>query len=174
MSDTTETNEITGSIFDGALDINIDEIPDNPNHLPEDVYTCRVTKAVMALTKKKDKVGLTITYQITEGPFKTSFPFSEWLQVPRSSDIHTEDDKVEAQRMLSKIKNRYIAMGIPADEMKDVQTQDLLNRLVKVRTKNKTQDGTERINISSVMAVDGEGSESGFDLFAKDSNTPPI
>lgn len=171
MSDDTATEELTGSIFDD--DIDVDDIPDNPNHLPEDTYICRVAKAVLKPTANKDKIGLTISYQIIEGPYRTMFPFTEWLHVPRKSEIETEEDKVKAARNNAKLKQRYIAFGIPADEFKSTTPQDLLNREVMVKTQNKKQDGQERINVRSVEAVSEEirGSDEGMDVFAKESNS---
>lgn len=170
MSDAVETEEITGSIFDD--DIDVDEIPDNPNHLPEDVYTCRVTNAVMKLTKNKDKVGLTVTYQITQGPYSSAFPFTEWLHCPRrqkDEDGNPIPFTVEETRANSRLKKRYEALGIPADEFAKTQPKDLVGLYVKVKTRNQTQDDMERINVRMVMPVDDgedvEGSDEGASVF---------
>jgi len=169
MSDAVETGEITGSIFDD--DIEVDEIPDNPNHLPEDVYTCRISNAKLKLTANKDKVGLTIWYQITEGDYASSFPFTEWLWCPRRK----KDEKgnpvpytVEETRANSKLKKRYEAFGIPADEFRTTRPENLIGLYVKVKTKNRQQDDQERINVSMIMPVDGgtEGSDEGMDVFS--------
>lgn len=169
MSDAVETEEITGSIFDD--DIDVDEIPDNPNHLPEDVYTCRIANAVLKLTAKKDKVGLTISYQISEGDYSSSFPFTEWLWCPRKRKDENGEVipfTVEETRANSKLKKRYESFGIGADEFKTTKPKDLIGIYVKVRTKNRTQDDNERINVVQVLPVDDDvqGSAEGMDVFS--------
>jgi hypothetical protein len=169
MTDVTETEEITGSIFDDEIDV--DEIPDNPNHLPEDVYTCRISNAVLKPTAKKDKIGLTISYQISEGDYASSFPFTEWLWCPRRQRDEAGElipFTVEETRANSKLKKRYTAFGIGADEFKTTGPKDLIGLYVKVRTKNVTQDDNERIKVVQVLPVgdDEPGSDEGMDVFS--------
>src|SRR5690349_19354591 len=107
MSDMVETEELDDNIFGGSIDI--DEIPDNPNHLPEGTYTCRITKAVLKKTNAGDKVGLTLTYQIQDGEYKTMFPFTEWLWVPTSPSGDDGTWTFEETRAQSRLKKRYEA-----------------------------------------------------------------
>lgn len=173
---TTDENELTGSIFDD--DVDLDEIPDNPNHLPADVYTCQITKAILKKAKS-GKIGLIITYQIKEGPYNSFWPFTEWLWAPRRAEMLADDekDRVSAMRANSTIKKRYVAFGIPADEMKKTEPKDLVGLMVRVQTFNKNEDdqdgnAVERIKIRNVMsAEDYVGSDEGMDVFA---NTPDI
>lgn len=172
------TDEISGSIFDD--DVDLDEIPDSANHLPADTYFCRVTKAILKKSERTGKIGLIISYQVSEGPYSTMFPITEWLWAPRGKDIRSDDEKVrvDAIRANAKIKERYVAFGIPADEMKSAEPKDLIGAFVRVKTYNKDekdQDGNqqERIKVQKVMPAENvPGSDEGLDVFA--NNTPPI
>jgi len=172
MTDAVETDELTGSIFDA--DIDVDEIPDNPNHLPEGVYTCRISNTKLKLTANKDKVGLTIWYQISEGDYSGAFPFTEWLWCPRKQKDSNGDPipfTVEEIRANSKLKKRYEAFGIAADEFAAIKPKDLIGLYVQVQTKNRTQKSEsgdqERINVYAVSPVSDEvtGSEEGLGVF---------
>jgi hypothetical protein len=156
------------SIFDD--DIDVDEIPDNPNHLPEDTYTCRIIKADLKPTKNGDKIGLTLNYQITEGPYSTAFPITEWLWCPRKP--RKEDGSVdkdyewtpEETRANSRLKKHFLAAGYGIDEVRKTKPSELIGKYIKVRTKNKTDDsGMERVNVAGVLAV---SSGDGLDEFA--------
>jgi len=149
-----EDLDLEGTIF--TDDVEIDEIPDNPNHLPEDTYTCQITEASMGLTNKKDKVGLTIKYQIVEGAYSTAFPFTEWIQVPVKAPGQ-EEWTPEQIKMQSRIKKHYEAAGFGADEMKGIKPSMMIGRILKVTTKNKKDGDFERINIFSVSPLDDTG-----------------
>lgn len=161
--------DLDGALFDDSLEI--DEIPDNPNHLPDDVYTCQVMNAELKLTANKDKVGITLKYQIVDGPYSTAFPFTEWLWVPRAKK-DPETGKlipftVDEQRANSRLKKHFIAAGFGADEMKGKGAKDFLGKFMKVRTRNKKDNnGMDRPNVVDVMPIN-EGSEEGMDIFGK-------
>lgn len=159
------------SIFDD--DIDVDAIPDNPNHLPEDTYLCRITKAVLKLTAKKDKIGLTLTYQITEGKYAVMFPFTEWLWCPRKPkdagpDFEWSPEEIRAN---SRLKKHFEAAGFGADEYRKTKPSELIGKYILVRTKNKKDsDDMERVNVAGVLSPDAEnydnmgstGDKSGF------------
>jgi len=170
MTDAVETSELDDSIF--GDDVDIDDIPDNPNHLPEDIYVCRISKAVMKPTNAGDKVGLTLTYQIIEGPYSSSFPFTEWLWIPKVEK--GVELTVEEIRANSRLKNHFISAGFGADEIRGKKPRDLIGKVLKVKTRNKMdKDKNERINISNVMAAeDGHvsGSDEGLDVFSKSAD----
>lgn len=168
-------DNIMDAIFGGNIDL--DEIPDDPNYLPEDVYTCRITKAVAKATANGDKVGLTITYQITEGEYSSAFPFTEWLQIPqiprKKDGSLTRPLTVEEKKQFSRLKNHFTAYGFGADEILSVKPDALIGRYAKVKTSNKKQDdGTTRISIRAVMSVDEgiEGSDDGMNVFTSDKD----
>lgn len=90
----------------------IDDIPDDPNSLPNNTYVFQVTGAKLGPTKDKSKNGITFRYQIIEGAWSTFFPITDWVQVP--------DDSVKAEevdRMLSSIKMRLLAFGFPPEKI---------------------------------------------------------
>lgn len=94
-------------------DVDIDDIPDNPNVLPNNTYKFRVISAKLGPTRDESKVGITFKYQIVEGAFSTFFPLIDWIQVP---DGNTKrEDKT---RMLSYLKMRLLAWGFTTDEIK--------------------------------------------------------
>lgn len=151
-------------------DVDIDDIPDNPNHLPEDTYICRITKAEMRPTKNNaQKIGLTITYQIDEGEYASAWPFTEWLEVVRKK---VEDCNPDEKKAYSRMKKHFKAWGYPADSFKGVKPADLVGKYCKVRTRNKKDkdDPTiERINVTGVFLVDDSSGESLND-FTEDDN----
>lgn len=169
MSD--EDLDLTGAIF--GDDVDIDDIPDNPNHLPAGTYLCKIVDATLKLTRSKDKVGLTIKYQISEGEYSANWPFTEWLWVPRSKP---EDRTPEETRAFSRLKGHYKAYGFGADEMKKVSAKDLLGRMVLVTTKNRNENSSdEQIQIVNVQSPDDyEGSDEGLAEFMPSGVDAPI
>lgn len=97
------------SYFD---DVDANEIPDNPNELPNDTYKMKVIAAKLAPTNAGDKTGITFKYQIIEGPWSTFFPISDWVQVPDGK--MTKDDRT---RHLSNLKMRLLAWGFELEEI---------------------------------------------------------
>lgn len=148
-----EEFDANGSIF--GDDVDMDEIPDDPNFVPEGVYLCTVTSAVLAKTSKGDKVGLTLKYQIVKGEYEFAFPFMEWLWVPKiARGAKALPEEVRAQ---SRMMKHFVAYGIPKDEHKTVKPADLVGKFVKVRTKNrKGENDTTRINIVDVISADND------------------
>lgn len=99
------------SYFD---DEDVNEIPDNPNELPNDTYKFKVISAEKKPTNDGSKTGIVFKYQIIEGPWSTFFPISDWVQVP---DKNTRKD--EKRRMLSNLKMRLLAWGFTIDEISE-------------------------------------------------------
>lgn len=97
------------SFFDGE---DVNEIPDNPNELPNDTYKFQVISAELKPTNDGSKTGIVFKYQILEGPWKSFFPISDWVQVP---DQNTRKD--EKGRMLSNLKMRLLVWGFPIEEI---------------------------------------------------------
>jgi hypothetical protein len=153
MTDIDEEFDANAAIF--GDDVDLDEIPDDPNYIPEGVYLCSITGAVLKKTAKGDKVGMTIKYQIIAGEYDSAFPFTEWLWVPRVKP--GEKPTPEETRARSRMMNHFLAYGFPKDEHKTIQPSHLVDRQVKVQTRNKKQDdGTSRINIVNVLSVDDD------------------
>ena len=97
------------SYFD---DVDANEIPDNPNELPNDTYKMKVISAKLAPTNAGDKTGITFKYQIIEGPWSTFFPISDWVQVPDG-----KMPKDERTRHLSNLKMRLLAWGFTLEDI---------------------------------------------------------
>ncbi|MGS2592210.1 hypothetical protein [Streptomyces hebeiensis] len=92
--------------------VNIDDIPDNPNELPNNTYKFKVTSAKVGPTKDGSKTGISFKYQIIEGSYSSFFPLNDWCRVP---DNKTNPDEVE--KMLSYLKMRLLAWGFSIDEI---------------------------------------------------------
>jgi hypothetical protein len=116
---TTTPAKSTGSIF-GDLDIASAE--DNPFAIPDGVYEVFVTECVVGLTKKEDKLGMTLTYTIDGGP-KDKSKISEFKHVPRPSDDLTSDQRERAKSFL---KQRLASLGVPEDKMNSLYPADLI------------------------------------------------
>lgn len=128
--------------------VEIDDIPDNPNELPNNTYTFQVTSAILKPTRDGGKTGITFKYQIVEGSWSNFFPLVDWVRVP--------DDKTnpsEVQRMLSYLKMRLLAFGFSPEEIQDFgpdMVDKCLNRRFYGTTSAKKDDNTGNTNIKVV------------------------
>jgi len=104
-------SETEFDFFDG---VDIDDIPDNPNELPNNTYKFRVTSAKFGKTQAGDKYGITFKYQIIEGAWSSFFPLTEWLRVPEK-----DMPKDEKKRFLSYLKQRFVAFGFAPEEIQN-------------------------------------------------------
>lgn len=101
--------------------VDVDDVPDNPNELPNNTYKFQVISAVLKETTQKydsagqaipTKTGITFKYQILDGSWNNFFPLVDWVRVP---DANTRKDEMD--RMLSYIKMRLLAFGFSTDEI---------------------------------------------------------
>jgi hypothetical protein len=140
------------SWFDGT---DVDDIPDNPNELPNNTYKFRVTAAQHRPTKDNTKTGITFKYQIVDGPWSTFFPLVDWVQTPNASV--PADEK---QRLLSYLKMRLIAFGFDMSEIQSFGPATLekcLNREFYGTTNSrKNTDGTVNIKVVKFDNLDAE------------------
>lgn len=124
------------SLF-GELDVASAEEIDY--RVPDNSYTAFVFDVKVAETAKKDKVGMTITYKISEGEYADK-TVQEWKQIPQPSDPKnpTEDEK----RSLSYLKARMETLGIPAERMNTVGPDDLIGIevVITLATKGEYQN----------------------------------
>lgn len=144
-------------------DTDVNDIPDDPNHLPNDTYKMKVISAKVGETKPNPnnpnwtkKTGITFKYQIIEGSYSTFFPLNEWVRVP---DGNTKED--ETTRMLSYLKMRLLAFGFTPEEIQDFgpETLDEVMGREFYGTTSIKKDG-DRVNIKVVKfdpISDGEG-----------------
>lgn len=94
--------------------VNVNDIADNPNELPNNTYHFKITQAELKPTNDGSKTGITFRYQIMSGAYSTFFPLVDWVRVP---DANTKSDEVE--RMLSYLKMRLLAFGYSIEEIQE-------------------------------------------------------
>lgn len=143
-------------------DVEIDDIPDNPNELPDNTYKFRVISAKVGPTKDGSKTGITFKYQIVEGDWATFFPLTDWVQVPE--DSHSGD---AAKRMLSFIKMRLLGFGLTSDEIRKFgpnTVQDLcVNRHFYGTTRIKKDGDNTQIRVHKFDPI-GDGEDTLIDF----------
>lgn len=147
------------SWFDGT---NVDDIPDNPNELPNNTYKFRVTSAQHRPTRDNSKTGITFKYQIVEGSWSTFFPLVDWVRTP---DASMPND--EKQRLLSYLKMRLIAFGFDMGEIQQfgpAMLEKCLNREFYGTTSfKKNDDGTSNIKVVKFDPI-GDGPDTQVDF----------
>jgi hypothetical protein len=142
------------------FDTDVDDIPDDPNNLPNNTYHFRVISAKLAPTANKDKTGITFKYQIVEGAYSSFFPLVDWVRVP---DAKVPKD--ERQRMLSYLKMRLLAFGYTPAEIQKFgpkMVNDCVNREFYGTTSSK-KDG-DRTNIKVVKFDPMSDNSQGIDI----------
>lgn len=143
-------------------DVNVDDIPDNPNELPNNTYKFRVISAQHRPTRDGSKSGITFKYQITEGSWSTFFPLVDWVRTPDSSM-----SKDEKERLLSYLKMRLISFGFDMGEIQQFGPSTLekcLNREFYGTTSfKKNEDNTTNIKVVKFDPV-GDGANTAVDF----------
>lgn len=137
--------------FDLVEDLS--EIPDDPFHLPEDIYPVIIIEAAKKPTAADPKkFGLSIKSSITDGPYKGR-QLSYWLWTPTEAP---EDDNVavKQQQAFSSLINFFKCAGYGMDEMNDIDAADLIGKEQKWRTRNKKNDDRTNINIAAIYPLD--------------------
>ena len=142
----------------------IDDIPDNPNELPNDTYKFQVISAELKPTKDKTKTGITFKYQIVAGAWSTFFPLVDWVQVP---DANVPKDKV--QRMLSYLKMRLLAFGFTPDQIQEFgpgSERECINKVFYGTTSAKKDPNNESNTQIRVYKFDpiGDGVDTLVDM----------
>jgi hypothetical protein len=128
-------------------DVDVDDIPDNPNELPNSTYKFKVTSAKFAPTQAGDKRGITFKYQIVEGSWSNFFPLVDWVRVPDKGMA-----KDEKERMLSYLKMRLLGFGFAPEDIQSFgpgMVMETLNREFYGTTSAK-KDKDNRTNIKVV------------------------
>jgi hypothetical protein len=144
------------SWFDDA-EVDIDDVPDNPNELPNNTYLFEVVQAKHSPTKNNaSKEGITFKYQIVQGPWSSFFPITDWSETP----VKGVTPKDKAQLMLSYVKMRLLAFGYSVDEIRSVANPNNIGQCVGRKfygttkvTKNK--DGQTQIRVVKFDPFDG-------------------
>lgn len=128
-------------------DLDFDKASDDPFAVPDNSYVCYLTSVKVGPTKAGDKVGMTLTYTIDEGPHSGK-QITEWKNIPQPVNPKSPSD--DDLRAMSFIKQRLIGLGVPAERISEVQPDDLVGIKCVVAVKNK--DGYT--NVRSCTKVD--------------------
>lgn len=145
------------SFFD---DVNVDDIPDDPNALPNDTYKMKVTEAKIGPTQNGDKTGITFRYQIIEGSWKTFYSLTDWVRVPDG-----KENPEERPRMLSYLKTRLIGFGFDSDEIKSFgkeTVEECVGRVFWGTTSSKKVNGNNNIRVGKFDPVSEDSPEIDF------------
>lgn len=142
--------------------VNVDDIPDNPNELPNNTYKFQVTSAELKPTRDGSKTGITFKYQIIEGAWSNFFPLVDWVRVP---DANTKPDEIE--RMLSYLKMRLLAFGFTPDEIQGFEPGSEVKCLQRAfygtTSAKKSDDNNIQIRVQKFDPI-GEGSDTVVDF----------
>lgn len=127
-------------------DIDFGSVPDDPFAIPDNSYIAYLTEVKSGPTKAGDKIGLTLTYTITDGEF-TGRKVTEWKQIVTPAD--PAHPTAEEARSLSYLKARMTDLGIPLNRINSITPDDLIGIkcVISVSTKGQYQ------NVNRVKAV---------------------
>lgn len=156
----------------GELDVESAE--DNPWLKPDGTYRCGLADVSVKLTKKEDKMGMTLEFKITEG-VKKGRQIKPWYWIPTPNQVKgftslkPEDGQVKDAEFAEKAANATSTlklvmknMGVPADKINSIKSQDLLDMAQEYDVTIQNKNGSE--NVKSI-AVAEEG-ETKFDPFS--------
>lgn len=149
-------------------DHDVDDIPDDPNFLPNNTYKFEVVKADVGPTTQGDKTGILFRYQIREGEWSTFFPVTDWVRVP---DGNTRKDEME--RMLSHLKMRLVGFGFSPEEIQKFGPDDIekcVGRMFYGTTFSKMKDGRPNIRVQKFAVV--EEGEANIDFGDNNDDEP--
>lgn len=156
------------SFFD---DVDVNDISDDPNKLPNNTYLFKITSAKFGPTNDGNKTGITFKYQIVEGAYSTFFPLTDWVRVP---DKNTRPD--EKPRMLSYLKMRLLAFGYTPDEIQGFgpkMVEDCIGREFFGTTSSKKDPKTDNNQIR-VHTFAPRNSDDDLDGLNEFSDSPDI
>ncbi|MFE1145224.1 hypothetical protein [Streptomyces rochei] len=151
-------------------DVNVDDIPDNPNQLPNNTYHFRITGATLAPTKNRNnqpnyvpKMGITFKYQIIAGSWKTFFPISDWVRVPDKTM-----SKEEKEKSLSYLKMRLLAWGFSPEKIQkfgtdDFPVEDCINQEFYGTTSTKEENGRVNTRVTKFAPIGDDDGSDGYD-----------
>jgi hypothetical protein len=131
---------------------NVEDIPDDPNRLPNNTYKFRVTSAIHRPTQDNSKEGITFKYQIIQGAWSKFFPLTDWVQTPTGN---TPGDEVE--RMLSALKMRLMAFGFDMDQIQEFgpdQIEKCVGREFFGTTHYSESNGRTNIRVTKFSPID--------------------
>lgn len=162
----------TDNLF-GELDVESAE--DNPWLKPDGPYRCGLADVSVKLTKKEDKMGMTLEFKITEGA-KKGRQIKPWYWIPTPNQVKgfptlkPEEGQVKDVEFAEKAANATSTlklvmknMGVPADKINTITSQDLLDLQQEYIVTIQNKNGSE--NVKSISVADNEG-ETKFDPFS--------
>lgn len=153
-------------------DVDIDDIPDNPNELPNNTYLFQVTAAEVGPNKAKDKTQIAFKYQIIDGAWQSFFPLGDWVRVP---DNKTKPEEIG--RMLSYLKMRLLAWGFTIPEIqafgKGDEKKTIGRKFYGTTSAKKDGDNTNFRIVRFDPYDNGVGNDmDGMTEFAPESDSP--
>lgn len=128
-------------------DLDFDSVPDDPFYIPDNSYLAYVTDVKTGPTKAGDKVGLTLTYTISDGEYEGR-KVTEWKQIVQPAD--PAHPTAEEAKTLSYLKARMLDLGIPANRLASITPDDLQGIKVVIGVINKGQ----YVNVNRCQVVD--------------------
>lgn len=143
-------------------DTDVDDVPDNPNDLPNNTYKFRVISAKYGKTNAGDKVGITFKYQIVEGAWSTFFPLNEWVRVPEKTL-----PKDERKRLLGYLKMHFLGFGFTPEEIQGLKpsmvTECVGREFYGTTSTKRDKDGRTNIRVVKFDPIDEMAGDSDED-----------
>ncbi len=139
-------------------DLDMESAQDDPFLVPDNSYITYLTDVKVGPTKNGDKVGITFTFTIDEGPHRSK-TITEWKQIPQPDDPKNPSD--DDLRSMSYIKQRMLSLEVPADKINDVKPEDLIGTKAVVAVKNK--NGFTNVQRVQVVPPEFSGDKIAFE-----------
>lgn len=162
----------TDNLF-GELDVESAE--DNPWFKPDGTYRCGLADVTVKLTKNEDKMGMTLVFKVTQD-FKKGRQIKPWYWIPTPNQIKgypslkPEEGQVKDPEFAEKAANATSTlkmvmknMGVPADKINTLKSQDLMDMAQEYDVTIQNKNGSE--NIKSI-AVNDDTTDQKFDPFS--------
>jgi hypothetical protein len=133
-------------------DLDLENAPDDPNAIPDDVYKAFLTDVKKGPTQKNpEKVGVTFKYKISEGKYEGR-EVTEWKSAMKDDDEQTK----------GYLKARLLSLGVPEDRLGAVEADDLIGKEVRITVKNRNG----YTNIQRCVLESSDASDADKDIFS--------
>ncbi len=109
------------------------DVPEDPNMIPNDTYSCVISAVKIGPTQKKDKIGVTFRYKIQDGPYQGR-EISEWKE---AALMEGGEVKPSTPQTRGYLRQRLIGLGVPPDRLDVVEPEDLIDKEVVVELVNR-------------------------------------
>lgn len=123
-------------------DLDLGNVEADPNYIPDGPYPANIVKSDIVTRKNDGKQSWVLTYQIIEGRFAGKQQ-QEWF------DLKPEGDNAELKK--SFLKRRVLSLGIPENEVSNVDTDYFVGMRVKVTIKHR--NGYQNVSDVELMGT---------------------